>query len=154
MEMLGDNMNLLKKYLTMFRQDMKEVMSRRCGLDELNNLLVFISILLLAVALFAHKWIIILLGIVFALIVTLRAFSKNLDDRSKENEIYMKYLGGVVKRISYVSRSIKMKIKTLQDEQYVYFICSGCRQTIRLPKNKGTVSVRCPKCGQNFIKKT
>ena len=147
-------MNLLKKYLTMFRQDMKEVMSRRCGLDELNDFLVIISILLFVVTLFAHKWIIVLLGIVFMVMFTYRTFSKNIENRTKENEVYMKYLGSVVKRVSYISRSGKMRMKTLQDEKYVYFICNGCGQTIRLPKSNSTVSVRCPKCGQTFIKKT
>jgi len=41
----------------MFREDMKEVMARRCGLDELNNFIMLIGFIYVVVALFTNKWI-------------------------------------------------------------------------------------------------
>ena len=32
---------------------------------------------------------------------------------------------------------------------YIIFPCGGCETKIRVPKNKGHISVRCPKCGKN-----
>ena len=38
--------------------------------------------------------------------------------------------------------------------RYKIFSCPGCKQKIRIPRNHGKVSIRCPKCGHDFIKNT
>ena len=35
-----------------------------------------------------------------------------------------------------------------------YYICKSCHQQIRVPKGKGRIEIRCPKCNERFIKKT
>ncbi len=147
-------MYLLKKYITMFREDMKEVMKSRCGLDELNNFIMLIGFIYVVVALFTDKWICILLGAIFIVLCYLRVFSKNLEKRKKENDIYMKYMGGVVDFVKYLKLCIKMRVKTMQDKEYYYFVCSSCYQIVRLPKGKNKINVRCPKCSKTFIKRT
>ena len=42
----------------------------------------------------------------------------------------------------------------LTDKQYRYFRCPGCRQVVRVPRGKGKINIRCPKCSRQFIKKT
>ena len=32
--------------------------------------------------------------------------------------------------------------------------CPGCRQVVRVPRGKGKINIRCPKCNRQFIKKT
>ena len=147
-------MNLLRKYLTMFRQDMKDIMSRRCGLDELNNFLMLLGFIWVLVALIFHKWIFTLIGAVFIVVCYIRVFSKELEKRKKENDFYMKYMGTIVKKCEYCKLCIKMMIKSKKDSEYVYFVCNQCGQVIRVPKGKNKVSIRCPKCDQNFIKRT
>ena len=147
-------MNLLKKYITMFRQDMREVMSRRCGLDELNNFIMLIGFICIAIALLMHNWLFTLLGAVLVVLCYLRVFSVDLEKRKKENDFYMRYMGSAVRKWNHLKLIIKMKIKSVRDPQYVYFICNGCGQMIRVPKGKNKVSVRCPKCSQTFIKRT
>ena len=46
----------------MFRADMREVMSRRCGLDELNNFIMLVAFIFIVIARFSHKWIFTLIG--------------------------------------------------------------------------------------------
>jgi len=147
-------MNLLKKYITMFREDMKEVMKRRCGLDELNNFIMLIGFIFVVVALFTNQWICILLGFLFIVLCYVRVFSKKLEKRKKENDIYMRYMGGIVAKVNYIKLSIKMRFKTMEDDKFYYFVCSSCGQVVRLPKGKNKVSVRCPRCSKTFIKRT
>lgn len=147
-------MELLRKYVTMFRQDMRQVMSSRCGLDELNNLLMLIGFLYIVGALITHKWIFTLVGTVFVVLCYMRVFSKNLVKRKKENDIYMRYMGGVVRVVQRFMLSIKMKLRTIRDAKYAYFVCGSCGQIVRVPKGKNKVSIRCPRCSQTFIRKT
>ena len=147
-------MGLLKKYLTMFREDMREVMKRRCGLDELNNFIMLFGFVYIVIALFTKSKICILFATAFVVLCYMRVFSKNLEKRKKENDVYLRYMGGAVEFAGYGKLCIKMWIKSIRDKEYCYFVCSSCHQIIRLPKGKNKVSVRCPKCGQTFIKRT
>ena len=145
---------MLKKYLSMFREDMRYVMSRRCGLDELNNFIMLIGFIFVVIALFTHKWIFVLIGGVLVVLCYIRVFSTKLDKRRAENDFYMRYMGKAVRFVDYIKLIVKMKIRSIRDKEYVYFVCSSCKQVIRVPKGKNKVSVRCPKCSATFIKRT
>lgn len=147
-------MNLLRKYVTMIRGDMRDVMSRRCGLDELNNFIMLVGFILVLISLFTKKWLFTLLGAVFVVLCYMRVFSKQLDKRRKENEFYMRYMGNVVALTRRAKLICKMKVKTFNDKEYAYFVCSSCGQIIRVPKGKNRVNIRCPRCNVTFIKRT
>ena len=49
---------------------------------------------------------------------------------------------------------IKLCGGRLKDTDHRYFRCPDCRQTVRVPRGKGKISIRCPKCGRQFIEKT
>lgn len=147
-------MKLLRKYVAMFREDMKDVMSRRCGLDELNNFIMLIGFIYIVIALFTSNWKFTLIGAVFIILCYLRVFSKKLEQRKKENAIYMRYMGGIVRYVQRLKLCIKMKVKTSRDSQYAYFVCNTCGQIVRVPKGKNKVNIRCPKCSMTFIKRT
>ena len=40
------------------------------------------------------------------------------------------------------------------DRNHRYFRCPHCRQTMRVPRNRGKINIRCPKCGEKFTKNT
>ena len=147
-------MSLLKKYITMFREDMKVVMERRCGLDELNNFIMLVAFIYVLAALLTNIMWFAVVGAILIVIGYLRVFSKNLDKRNKENAVYMRYLGGFVNVCNFCKKTLKMYWKTFQDPEYMYFVCSSCHQTIRVPKGKNKVNIRCPKCSKTFIKRT
>ncbi len=147
-------MGLLKKYIVMFRTDMKNAMSRRCGLDELNCFILLVSFIYIVAALFIHKWSLVLIGGLLFIVCCLRIFSKKMEQRLKENAFYMKYMGSVVEAFRYWKRCLKMMIKTKSDAEYAYFVCKTCGQIVRVPKGRNKVNIRCPKCNTTFIKRT
>ncbi len=65
-----------------------------------------------------------------------RCFSRNIYKRQKENRRFLNFF------------------TRLKDRQHRYFRCPGCRQRVRVPRGKGKISIRCPKCGNKFTKKT
>lgn len=65
-----------------------------------------------------------------------RSFSRNVYARQKEN------------------RSFRQFWSRLTDRKNRYYRCPKCRQMVRVPKGRGKISIRCPKCGERFIRKT
>lgn len=147
-------MGLLRKYFKMIREDVRIAMSYRCGLDELNNFIMLVGFLFIVISLFSRLWIFTLLGAVFVVLCYMRVFSKKLEQRRKENDMYMRYMGRFALWLKKVKRLLRMKLKTLQDKEYAYFVCRQCGQIIRVPKGKNKISVRCPKCSATFVGRT
>ena len=65
-----------------------------------------------------------------------RSLSRNTYKRYQENRKFMQ----IVDRI--------------KDRQHRYFDCPKCRQTVRVPRGKGKISITCPRCREKFVKKT
>lgn len=77
-----------------------------------------------------------------------RLFSKNVTKRYAENQAFLS-------RTS-TFRVFFQKQKSMWQQRRVYHIykCPGCKQKIRIPRGKGKIEVRCPKCSTTFIKKS
>ena len=52
------------------------------------------------------------------------------------------------------NRRFLLLIDRIKDRNNRYFNCPKCRQTVRVPRGKGKISITCPKCREKFIKKT
>ncbi len=65
-----------------------------------------------------------------------RMYSRNLTARRRENTAF----------VSFFSH--------LKDREHRYFRCPQCRQTVRVPRGRGRINIRCPKCSNHFIKRT
>lgn len=77
-----------------------------------------------------------------------RLFSKNVTKRYAENQAFLARTSAV--------RGFVRKQKSLWQQRKVYHIykCPDCKQKIRIPRGKGKIEVRCPKCNATFIKKS
>ena len=75
-------------------------------------------------------------------------FSRNVQKRYAENQAYLMK--------TYKIRNWFQNQKNIWQQRKVYHIytCPSCKQKIRIPKGKGKIEVRCPKCGTTFIKKS
>ena len=65
-----------------------------------------------------------------------RMFSRNIYKRQRENRRFTQ---------------LWMRLK---DRNNRYFRCPNCKQTVRVPRGRGKICIRCPKCGEKFTKKT
>ena len=89
-----------------------------------------------------------LLGWVMIIYCYFRMFSRNVSKRYAENQAFLAK--------TYKIRSFLQKQKNIWNQRRVYHIytCPNCRQKIRIPRGKGKIEIRCPKCGTTFIKKS
>ena len=77
-----------------------------------------------------------------------RMFSRNISKRYAENVAFQKQWN------KFMGKFNKQKNLWSQRRHYHIYTCPGCRQKIRIPKGKGKIEVRCPKCGETFIRKS
>ena len=109
----------------------------RYGSDRLNLLLIVVSLVFSVLSSFVPA-----LGFLSILFYALliwaffRMFSKNIAARQREAAAYNRFK------------------KFFSDRNNRYYACPSCSQTVRVPRGKGKISIKCPRCGQRFEKKT
>ena len=77
-----------------------------------------------------------------------RVFSKNIEARRNENAKWLKFSQAIKQKF------IQRKNINKQRKTHKFVKCKQCKKTLRLPKNKGRVNVRCPHCDNQFIVNT
>ena len=118
------------------RYALQRFMQGRYGTDKLNTALLILGMVLCLVGSFSDKMLIYDLAYIPLIYGRFRMFSRKMEARRAENAAFE----GLLRRI--------------KDRSHRYFRCPNCKQTLRVPKGKGKINIRCPKCGESFIKKT
>lgn len=121
---------------------LRRFMYGRYGTDQLNQTLFLASLALLLLGWLGGKflapWLQIFtlladLGLIWSIV---RMYSRNIEKRRRENAAYLRFLSAC------------------RDREHRYYKCPRCRQAVRVPRGRGRINIRCPKCGERFIRKT
>lgn len=120
----------------------------RYGVDKLSTYLLYGG---LAIVLFFNllNWSIGgLLGWAAIILGYYRTFSRNRTKRYQENQKFLTF-----KR--RIDNKWKKQRKKFQERKiYKYYACPNCHKKLRVPRNKGKITITCPHCREKFIKKT
>ncbi len=80
-----------------------------------------------------------------------RVFSRNIERRSRENQAFMRLLGRAGSA-NVTNPFENMSFGNIQkpeaDKKYIK--CPKCKATLRVPRQKGKHTVRCPRCDNRF----
>lgn len=131
-----------------FKDKMARFMYGRYGMDQLSRNLSLICLVLLIVTMFVRNNVIYMIALVGIVYTYSRVFSRNISRRSEENEKYLKFHYKVAGKLN------KIKFRITDSKTHRIFRCPSCSQKIRVPRGKGKISIKCPKCRIEFIKKT
>lgn len=163
-----------------FRYKFNQFMQGRYGMDELYYaLLVFYLILLVLNMIFRKLMIFGLLAWVVLIFAFYRFFSRDIDRRRCENDKFMTLFGKVMGKLGngYTPGSfgnfgnvgtnfgggnfgnvvnspksngpgLMTKIREFPEKKYA--TCPNCKATLRLPRQRGKHTVRCPRCNNRF----
>lgn len=137
---------MFRRFTQRLSESMRRMMYGRYGLDKLNVFLMTAAVALCLVGFLVSRF----FGAVGALLGTLtslisygllfwylfRVFSRNIEKRSLENRRYL---------------TLKAR---LTDRSNRYYRCPNCRQTVRVPRGRGKICIKCPKCGEKFVRKS
>ena len=126
--------------LQKFKYALQRFMMGRNGGDALGwSVLIAGAVCSLLSAIEGLEWLSLLAFVAVAYTI-FRMYSRNVVKRRAENAKFVGFF---------------KKIKTrLTDREHRYFHCPQCKQTVRVPKGKGTIKIRCPKCQTQFEKKS
>lgn len=122
-------------------------MQGRYGTDQFNRFLTVLALICLFLSAFGLRFFY-LLALLLLIYTNFRMFSKNLYKRRQENTSYLQY--------SYKIKQYLATQKKNFSQRKIYHIykCPSCSQKIRIPRGKGKIEIRCPKCSHTFIKKS
>ena len=132
---------------TAMKEKLYRFMQGRYGNDQFNRFLMILAVICFAVSLFGVRFFY-LLGIALLVYIYFRMLSKNTYKRSIENSVYLRYEYKFKQKAAVFKRNMK------QRKTHHIYKCPSCKQKIRIPKGKGKIEIRCPKCGQTFIKRS
>ena len=123
-------------------------MAGRYGIDPFGQFTLITTIILMLIASFTRSGILSSLSWVLFFYTYFRMFSRNVYKRAAENQAYLNK--------TYKLRNWFTRQKSMLEQRKIHHIyrCPSCRQKIRIPRGKGKIEVRCPKCGTTFIKRS
>ena len=121
---------------------LRRFMAGRYGSDQLGRWLLGLAVVLILLGMIGNRTgSTVLAGLSLLAYVPLiwsifRMYSRNIEARRREHAALQRFL------------------TRLRDRDHRYYHCPKCRQTVRVPRGRGRINIRCPKCGEQFIKKT
>lgn len=129
-------------------EKLRRFMYGRYGTDQLNIALVIAAMVMSLISrIFGSFW-----GQLPAYLILIwvivRMMSKNRAARMKENAVFLKLWNPIAKWF-------RLQYNRLRDiKTHRYFTCPNCKNTLRVPKGKGEITITCPVCKTRFDKKT
>lgn len=131
-----------------FKSKINQFMQGRYGLDQFGKLTVGIALACWIISIFVKSSVFNMVSVALIVYCYFRMFSRNHMRRYAENQTYLK----ITNKIRSYIQSRKNYIRQLKTHHI--YKCPGCKQKIRVPRGKGTISIHCPKCHTDFVKKS
>ena len=123
-----------------FANSIQRFMMGRYGHDRLNVALLIVGVILTVISMFARSKLVVLvttmLSYVMLILALYRCFSRSTYKRYNENRRFL------------------LMMDRLKDRNNRYYACPKCRQTVRVPRGKGKITVTCRSCGASFQEKS
>ena len=130
------------------RDKIYRFMQGRYGTDDFYKFLFWVALIGIVINWFFKSQMLSFAVTLILVYAMYRVLSKNHSARYAENQRYLQ----ATAKIRYWFDQQK---KLMEERKYHHiYTCPKCRQKIRIPKGKGKIMVRCPKCHYEFQKRS
>ena len=127
---------------------LRRFMYGRYGNDMLNQALMLIALFFAAVWSFVRVAPLSLLVLVLLGVCYYRMLSRDISRRQAENQRFLAWWMPKQKSL----RDARARWKDRKTHRY--YKCKCCKTYLRVLRGKGKINIKCPKCGNQFVKKT
>lgn len=118
------------------------------GTDRLTKSCLVVAVILLVLSFVTPLGLMYYVAVILLFYSYFRLFSKNIPARYRENAAYVNITD------KFLDFFRKFKDSWTQNKSFHIYKCPNCKQKIRIPRGKGRIEIRCPKCGNTFLKKS
>ena len=130
------------------RDKIYRFMQGRYGTDDFYKFLFWVALIGIVINWFFKSQLLSFAVTLILVYAMYRVLSKNHSARYAENQRYLQ----AAAKIRYWFDQQK---KLMEERKYHHiYTCPKCRQKIRIPKGKGKIMIRCPKCHHEFQKRS
>lgn len=127
-----------------FRDKLIRFMYGRNGFDNFSSAIIWTCLILSVLNIFIGSFMIWMLEYVLFGYCIFRVLSRNVYKRRNENMKFMSIWGKI-------KGFFKLKKSKFRDRKtHIFRVCPQCKANLRLPKVKGTHTVKCPRCSHRF----
>lgn len=131
-----------------FMNGLRRFMYGRYGFDQYSRGLIIVALLLSLAASFSRFPLLMLISYIPLIFIVFRTLSKNIGKRTRENQAYCRMTFGLKTKLN------NLKLALIGTKTHKYYKCPHCKQSIRVPRNKGKICITCPKCKAEFTRRT
>lgn len=130
------------------REKLMRFMQGRYGVDELGRFLSWVFLVCIVINMVFRSRILNLLVFAGLIYLYYRMMSRDYVRRQQENRKFLD--------LKYRFQAKRHRTFAAQrgDKTVRIFKCPACGQKVRVPRGKGKISIHCPKCNTDFIKRS
>ena len=130
------------------REKLARFMVGRNGVDDLARFESWFVLVVLILSIFTRSGLLDLIAIAFIVHMYFRVFSRNVSKRYEENQKFLNF------RYDWTVKWNRKKKHFEQRKMYKLYKCPMCRQEVRVPRGHGKICITCPKCREEFIRRS
>lgn len=130
------------------REKFARFMAGRYGIDSMGRFTIGLAFIFIILSYVTPGRLVSWLAWACLIYAYFRMFSRNVYKRSAENQWFLSRTAGI-RRWFYGQKN-----RFAQRKTHRIYKCPTCKQKIRVPRGKGRIEIRCPKCSTTFIKKS
>ena len=136
--------------LQRFNYDLQRHMQGRYGFDEFSRFLSIAALVLVLLFSFLHFTLLYLIAFALLIWAWVRSFSRNIYKRQVERNKYLDMRNKAMQKFRLYKNMWRDR------KTHKYYKCPDCKAVVRIAKpGKGKkIKICCPKCGNNFEKRT
>ena len=126
----------------------RRFMLGRYGTDQLSMAMLALFLISLVCSRFITSPVWSIAELVLIVVMYFRIFSRNIPKRTKENESFMKLWRPAQKWFKVRRNRFKSR------KEYRYYKCPSCKNTLKVPRGKGEITITCPVFKEKLTKRT
>ena len=130
------------------REKLARFMVGRNGVDDLARFESWFVLVVLILSIFTRSELLDLIAIALIVHMYFRVFSRNVSKRYEENQKFLNF------RYDWTVKWNRKKKHFEQRKMYKFYKCPMCRQEVRVPRGHGKICITCPKCREEFIRRS